>query len=166
MLAAAGVILGGTLYSVEQFRFYILDRQNTDARNYLRKNVYNQQRIEEFMMENFEELTAMLVPEEVPEVHYTELDKKKFFKEYLTKSKPVLVKEMAQEWPAYKLWKDEAYLMETAGAAEISVERAPRHKNEFAYFETEFGKMDMTYAEFLKRVRDPDRDANYYFAEE
>jgi len=106
------------------------------------------------------------IPDDVPTVDHTELDKKTFYKKYLSKSKPVLVKGMAKEWPAYTKWTNETYLMEKAKHILIRVEQTPRSSNDFAYFEKTFGKIDMTYGTFLKKVRDPNRSMNYYFAEE
>ena len=57
-------------------------------------------------------------------------------------------------------------MREMAGDVVIKVEQTPRDKNDFAYFQTEFKKLEMTFGEFLTKVRDPNRTLNYYFAEE
>ena len=57
-------------------------------------------------------------------------------------------------------------MREMAGDIMIKVEQTPRDKNDFAYFQSEFGKYEMTFGEFLTKVRDPNRTLNYYFAEE
>ena len=41
----------------------------------------------------------------------------------------------------------------------------PRESNEFAYF-NDLVKEQMTYAEFLHKIQDPNRVHNYYFAEQ
>ena len=106
------------------------------------------------------------IPDTVPYVDYKDIDKKIFYKDYLSKSKPVLIKGMAQEWPAYTKWTNETYLLEVAGKIPIKVEQIPRHSSDYAYFFKEHSKQDMTYGTFLRKVRDPDRKMNYYFAEE
>ena len=62
---------------------------------------------------------------------------------------------MAQEWPAYTRWSSESYLREVAGDEKIEVERTPRESNEFAYFKTDYEREEMTFGEFLTKVRDP-----------
>ena len=120
--------------------------------------------IEDFMVQQTDVTDP--IPNEIDSVNVADLSKKTFYKKYLSKAKPVYVKDMAKEWPAYTLWKNETYLREKAGDIEIKVEETPRASTDFAYFQNTFGKKKMTFGEFLDKVRDPDRKKNYYFAEE
>ena len=96
---------------------------------------------EDFMIKENEFIgEAEGIPDTVPYVDYKDIDKKSFYKNYLSKSKPVLIKGMAQEWPAFTKWTNETYLLETAGKIPIKVEQIPRHSSDYAYFFKEHSK--------------------------
>ena len=104
------------------------NKQGNPIRQMLRIKWFNLMNVEDFMTNENEFLEeAGGIPETVPEIDYSEIDKKMFYKKYLSKSRPVLIKGMAQEWPAFTLWANETYLMETAGKIKIKVEQIPRH---------------------------------------
>mmetsp|Transcript_12901 Transcript_12901/g.12791 ORF Transcript_12901/g.12791 Transcript_12901/m.12791 type:complete len:248 (+) Transcript_12901:242-985(+) len=89
-----------------------------------------------------------------------------FYSDYIAKGIPAYFTGYAKHWPAYTKWQNKTYLIEQSGDQVIYVEKAPRYSNEFAYFQTEFGKAYMTYGDFLRAIEDEDRIFNYYFAEE
>ena len=52
-----------------------------------------------------------------------------------------------------------------AGDEYIEVEEIDRSSNEFAYFLKRYGRINLTYKEFMHRMNDENRTRNYYFAE-
>jgi|ERR1712086_41980 len=95
-----------------------------------------------------------------------DLSTKAFFNKYLRRSRPVLIKGMAKHWPGYQHWRNDSYLEEKAGDDQIEVEEIDRHSNEFAYFTKKYGRVKLTYSEFIQKIQDDDRKRNYYFAEQ
>jgi hypothetical protein len=77
----------------------------------------------------------MLVPDKIETIPIANMTKKTFYRDHLTASVPVLLEGMAREWPAFTKWQNETYLREMTGEEIIHCEKAPRHKNEFAYFD-------------------------------
>ena len=71
-------------------------------------------------------------------------------------SKPVLLKGMAKDWPAFKLWSEGNYIKDKSGDIQIKVERTDRLSNDFAYFKNNdnFGRQTMKYSEFLNSLQD------------
>ena len=45
-----------------------------------------------------------LLPNELPEREFDEISSKEFYREFLVKSRPLLLKGLSREWPAYELW--------------------------------------------------------------
>jgi hypothetical protein len=45
------------------------------------------------------------------------------------------------------------------------VEEIDRSSNEFAYFMKKYGRIKLTYRDFMQRMNDENRTRNYYFAE-
>jgi len=131
---------------------------------FLRTKVFKMELLEDYMSKS-----DKYVPEKVDEIDVKDLDKKMFTKDYLFASKPLLMKNMAKEWPAFTKWQNETYLREMSGDDPIQCETTPLGKEEFAYFHKDAGswsKLNFTYGEFLTTIRDPQRKFNIYFAEE
>ena len=55
------------------------------------------------------------------EINSNELSSKKFFDDYLSENKPVVVREYAKDWPATKKWDDKEYLGTGAGNAVVGM---------------------------------------------
>ena len=94
-----------------------------------------------------------------------ELSPKDFFNNYLKASRPVFVKGLAKEWPGYTKWQSDEYLKEVSGDDIITIEEIDRQSNEFAYFAKKYGRVELTYSEFMNRMANESRTRNYYFAE-
>ena len=97
------VLILGAFYTV--LKQYIMQSGNP-IRAYLRDNLFEMDNVEDIMIAQTENFFDPIdgIPDSVPEVDWQDLTKKKFYKHYLSKSKPVLVKGMAQQWPAYTKW--------------------------------------------------------------
>lgn len=95
-----------------------------------------------------------------------ELSPKDFFNNYLKSSRPVLIKGLARDWPGFTKWQSDEYLKEAAGDDVITVEEIDRQSNEFAYFVQKYGRVELTYSEFMDRMANESRTRNYYFAEQ
>ena len=124
-------------------------------RGYMRNRFFDMMTVEDYMTSQTDVMDG--IPDQVDSVNVKDLNKKTFYKKYLSKAKPVYIKDMAREWPAYTLWKNETYLREKAGDIEIKVEQTSRESSDFAYFAKKFGKTEMTFGTFLTKVRDPNR---------
>ena len=62
----------------------------------IRNKWFNMMNFEDFMTQENQFLEeAEGIPDAVPNVDYKDLDKKTFYRDYLSKSKPVLIKGMA-----------------------------------------------------------------------
>jgi len=55
-------------------------------------------------------------------------------------------------------------LESVAGDEVVNSERAPLSSNEFAYFKKTFKKEYLRYKDFIRKMTDPKRTFNYYFA--
>lgn len=74
----------------------------------------------EFSAENND---LMSFDTEVPICDYETMTSKEFFNEHVAKYRPCLFKNYAKIWPAYHKWKNETYLIESAGDEIIYAER-------------------------------------------
>jgi hypothetical protein len=72
-----------------------------------------------------------------------------FFNKYLKRSKPVYIKDLAREWDGFKKWQNDDYLNEVSGDEYIEVEEIDRSSNEFAYFMKKYGRIKLTYSDFM-----------------
>ena len=87
---------------------------------------------------------------------------KTFFNEHVSKYRPCLFKGYARTWPAYNLWQNETYLLESAGDEVIYAER--QKDNRFAYFTEGARRVYMTYREFLDKFKEENRTVHYYYS--
>lgn len=108
-----------------------------------------------------------LIPIEIEEIDHSRLDTATFYRENVLKSKPLLIKSMVRDWPAFTLWSQSDYIKQKTSKIKIRVERTDRLSNDFAYFKKndQFSRQVIDYSEFLTSLQDPDRQFNYYFAE-
>lgn len=51
----------------------------------------------------------------------SDLTPSKFYKDYLTENKPLIVKDGAKNWPAVEKWKDFSYLEEQFGSQSLLI---------------------------------------------
>ena len=71
-------------------------KQGNPIRMLIRNKWFNMMNFEDFMTQENQFLEeAEGIPDAVPNVDYKDLDKKTFYRDYLSKSKPVLIKGMA-----------------------------------------------------------------------
>lgn len=75
------------------------------------------------------------------------------------------IKNLAREWDGFKKWQNDDYLYKVAGDEYIEVEEIDRIYNDFAYFMKSYGRINLTYKDFMQRMNDENRTKNYYFAE-
>jgi len=60
--------------------------------------------------------------------------------DYVQKSEPLVIENLAKIWPAYIKWQNSSYLKQKSGDEWISVERAPRDSNKFAFYLENYSK--------------------------
>lgn len=58
------------------------------------------------------------------------------YRENVLQSRPVLLKGVVKDWPAFTQWQESDYIRQKTGDIEIRVERTDRLSNDFAYFKT------------------------------
>lgn len=87
---------------------------------------------------------------------------KQFFNEHVKKYRPCLFVGYAEIWPAYEKWKNETYLIETAGDEIIYAER--QLDNRFAYFTDGAKRVYLTFGDFLEKFKDENRTFHYYYS--
>ena len=75
-----------------------------------------------------------MVPTEVKRIQHSEISPQEFYRDYVTKSIPLLIKAMTNDWPAHNLWSQKDYIKQKAGDISIRVERTDRLSRDFAYF--------------------------------
>ncbi len=75
------------------------------------------------------------------------------------------IKNLAREWNGFTKWQNDDYLYKVAGDEYIEVEEIDRIYNDFAYFMKSYGRIKLTYRDFMQRMNDENRTKNYYFAE-
>ena len=108
-----------------------------------------------------------IIPIEIEEIDHSQVDPVTFYRENVLKSKPVLIRSMVRDWPAFTLWSQSDYIKQRTSEIKIRVERTDRLSNDFAYFKKndQFSRQVINYSEFLTSLQDQDRQFNYYFAE-
>jgi len=91
----------------------------------------------------------------VDELAVEELTPSRFFREYLSQNKPLLIKGGAKGWAAVTRWTD-AYLNETVGEEHVKAERSKT--KQFGYEDSSWGAVSeegFTWSDFLSRYADP-----------
>ena len=73
-----------------------------------------------------------------------------FYRNYIHKRKPVVIRNGANHWPAVQLWQNESYLTSNFGSDIFTVEYRKKFKNEFPV------RKPLAFGEFLKMYRSED----------
>jgi hypothetical protein len=96
----------------------------------------------------------------IPEEESIRLSPDSFFKEFVTKSKPVILKGFAKNFPAFQRWRTDEYFKSVIGKQRVKVEVVKRNGQSS---ETQYRRMEMN--DYLSRYLSPNRKTNYYLAE-
>lgn len=70
----------------------------------------------------------------VPNMTAAEIDLRTFNSDFMTKNRPLLLKDYAAEWGATKKWSDKQYLSEVAGDSIVRLTKLNRSKKDFRPF--------------------------------
>ena len=81
-----------------------------------------------------------------------------FYRKYVEKSRPVIIRGGAKDWPAFKLWTDE-YLKATYGHLEVRLEEKVEGESNRKLPAGKFGIGRDTLEHFLSDYQDPDSNA-------
>lgn len=87
---------------------------------------------------------------------------KEFYHRNVKTQQPCLFKDYAKTQRAFEKWKNESYLIETAGDEVIWAER--QKDNRFAYFTDGAKRVYLPYREFLEAFKIPNRTFHYYYS--
>ncbi|KAL0489162.1 lysine-specific demethylase [Acrasis kona] len=85
-----------------------------------------------------------------------------FYKNYVMKSTPLLIKNSINDWPALTRWKSDAYLREKAGDQNVGVERSKNNKYGYAE-KTWKQKSQKPFSYFLDVYQSKDEDGVIYY---
>lgn len=104
----------------------------------------------------------LVYDEEIPICDYHTVTPKIFFNEFVSKERPCLFKDYGKQWPAYRKWTNETYLLETSGSEVIYAER--QKDNRFAYFTEGAKRVYMTFGDFLSKFKEVNRTSHFYYS--
>eukprot|EP00357_Protocruzia_adherens_P033846 CAMPEP_0115000034 /NCGR_PEP_ID=MMETSP0216-20121206/16510_1 /TAXON_ID=223996 /ORGANISM="Protocruzia adherens, Strain Boccale" /LENGTH=319 /DNA_ID=CAMNT_0002365041 /DNA_START=89 /DNA_END=1044 /DNA_ORIENTATION=- len=93
-----------------------------------------------------------------------EMDFIEFQQKHVRNSLPCIFAGATAKWPAFTKWTDE-YLKKTVGEETVTIERTTQDKV-FVHFKKDWARVPMKFSEFLDNYDNPDREYNYYFAEQ
>lgn len=87
-------------------------------------------------------------------------DRGNFYENFITKSKPVIITNIASSWPAYHLWKDEYLSKMTSKKMNVQSSRINRFSRHFTEQYTNIEQMKLL--DFINIYRSPERNSNYF----
>lgn len=121
--------------------------------------MYKQSTLHDYLAED---ITNQPHDAEVPYCDYKTLTPKRFFLDYVRKGRPCLFPNYAKIQTAFTKWKNESYLIDTAGDEIIFAEK--QRDNRFAYFTEGAKRVYMPYRDFLEAFKVPNRTFHYYYS--
>jgi ribosomal protein L16 Arg81 hydroxylase len=87
----------------------------------------------------------------------------KFYRNYVSKSIPVVLRGYAKQFPAFDKWKTDEYIISKIGDVQVRVETSTTN-----HYTGDRSKMKFTlfsFEQFLQHYSQPDRKVNYYLAQ-
>ena len=119
----------------EKKQYLLLNKNTNEAQTisakrdksnaFLLKDTKNFHLLDKF--EAMSENSLISLPYQLKKVEYKDIVAKPydFYRDFVSKGEPCLIKNIISDWPAFKNWQDNSYLIEKAGDTEFTIDITP-----------------------------------------